>query len=134
MSVKEAGSARSSAAPVGWDGPPLRQASPAQSHCSPTPHLPGTRSRDRYGRERVLRLLAAFATQGATFGGRIVQTTVNAQPGTLNLDRDGKLINVFSFEILDGQIQTIRSIINPEKLQHLGYPLSSIGRKRQAPT
>ncbi|HTU80062.1 MAG TPA: RNA polymerase sigma-70 factor [Solirubrobacteraceae bacterium] len=87
-----------------------------------------------YGRERVLRLLAAFATQGAAIGGRIVQTTINSRPGTLNLDRDGKLINVFSFEILGGQIQAIRSIINPEKLKHLGYQLSDIGRKREAAT
>lgn len=87
-----------------------------------------------YGRGRVLRLLTAFATQGAALGGRIVQTTINAQPGTLNLDRDGNLINVFSFEFLDGQIHGIRSIINPEKLKHLGYPLSDIGRKRETAT
>jgi RNA polymerase sigma-70 factor (TIGR02957 family) len=82
-----------------------------------------------YGRGRVTRLLAAFAAQGRALGGRIVQTTINGQPGTLNLDEQGRLINVFSFEIRDGQIQAIRSIINPDKLDHLGYPLSAVGRK-----
>jgi RNA polymerase sigma-70 factor (TIGR02957 family) len=85
-----------------------------------------------YGRDRVVRLLNAFAVQGRSLGGHIVQTTINGQPGTLNLDHQGKLINVFSFEIADGQIQAIRSIINPEKLQHLGYQLSGIARRREA--
>jgi len=81
-----------------------------------------------YGRERVARLLEAFATQGRTRGGRIVQAKINGQPGTLNFDRFGGLINVFVFEIASGQLQTIRSIINPDKLRHLGYPLSDVGR------
>jgi len=86
------------------------------------------------GRDRVLRLLMMFARQGAALECRIVQSTINTQPGTLNLDSEGKLINVFSFEILDGKIQAIRSIINPDKLQHLGYQLSDIGRKQEQAT
>ena len=35
---------------------------------------------------------------------------------------------MFVFEIADGLIETIRSIINPDKLAHLGYPLSDVGR------
>lgn len=87
-----------------------------------------------YGRDRVARLLAAFAVQGRALGGRIVQTAINGQPGTLNLDARERLINVFSFEIADGQIQAIRSIINPDKLHHLGYPLSDAGRRQEATT
>lgn len=84
-----------------------------------------------YGRDRVARLLAAFALQGRALGGRIVRTRINGQPGTLNLDREGRLINVFCLEIADGQIQAIRSIINPDKLRHLGYPLSDVGRRQE---
>lgn len=84
-----------------------------------------------YGRDRVARLLAAFAAQGRALGGRIVQTPINGQPGTLNFDADGRLINVFSFEIAEGRIQAIRSIINPDKLHHLGYPLSDVGHRRE---
>ena len=57
-----------------------------------------------------------------------VGSTINGQAGTLNFDAHGPLINVFVFEIADGLIETIRSIINPDKLAHLGYPLSDVGR------
>jgi RNA polymerase sigma-70 factor (ECF subfamily) len=53
-------------------------------------------------------------------------TEVNGQPGPLVLDPDGRLINVFSVDIADGAVQVIRSVINPDKLQHLG-PLADIG-------
>ena len=43
-----------------------------------------------------------------------------AQPGALFLDGDGDLIGVMTLDIADGQIQGVRSIVNPDKLQHLG--------------
>jgi RNA polymerase sigma factor (sigma-70 family) len=85
-----------------------------------------------YGRERVVRLLAAFLPAYVAINGRIEPTEINGQPGTLNFDGDGKLINVFVFEIVDGTIQTIRSIINPDKLTHLGFPLSDLARAKPA--
>ena len=45
---------------------------------------------------------------------------VNGQPGAIFRDRDGKVLNTLALDILDGQIQTIRSVINPDKLGHLG--------------
>jgi RNA polymerase sigma-70 factor (TIGR02957 family) len=81
-----------------------------------------------YGRDRVARLLCAFASQFRDLDAQIRPAVINGQPGTLNLDADGQLINVFEFEVIDGCIQTIRSIINPDKLTHLGYPLSDVGR------
>jgi RNA polymerase sigma-70 factor (ECF subfamily) len=45
---------------------------------------------------------------------------VNRQPGAVFLDADGHLINVMALDIVDGVVQTVRSIINPEKLGHLG--------------
>jgi RNA polymerase sigma-70 factor, ECF subfamily len=36
------------------------------------------------------------------------------------LDRDGRLTNVRSLDIVDGAVQTVRSVIKPDKLQHLG--------------
>jgi RNA polymerase sigma-70 factor, ECF subfamily len=36
------------------------------------------------------------------------------------LDRDERLTNVWSLDIVDGAVQTVRSVINPDKLQHLG--------------
>jgi len=53
---------------------------------------------------------------------------VNGQPGAKFLDPEGRLINVMSLDVSDGVVVAIRSIVNPEKLQHLG-PLSPIGRR-----
>jgi RNA polymerase sigma-70 factor (ECF subfamily) len=33
---------------------------------------------------------------------------------------DGGLVNVISVDIAGGMVQTIRSVINPDKLHHLG--------------
>jgi RNA polymerase sigma-70 factor (ECF subfamily) len=45
---------------------------------------------------------------------------VNGQPGAIFRDRVGKVVNTWTLDILDGQIQTIRSVINPDKLGHVG--------------
>ena len=45
---------------------------------------------------------------------------VNGQPGAIFRDRDGKVLNALALDILDGQIQTIRSVQNPDKLGHVG--------------
>lgn len=84
-----------------------------------------------FGRPRVARLLAAFSREGTAITARVELTQINGQPGTLNFDAEDRLINVFAFEIAGGAIQSIRSIINPEKLGHLGYPLSPIARRAE---
>ena len=45
---------------------------------------------------------------------------VNGQPGALFRDRDGKVLHTLALDVLDGRIQTIRAVINPDKLAHLG--------------
>jgi RNA polymerase sigma-70 factor (ECF subfamily) len=50
---------------------------------------------------------------------------VNGGPGALLLDGDGQLVAVWTLEIGNGQIQTVSSIVNPEKLAHLG-PVSDL--------
>ncbi len=45
---------------------------------------------------------------------------VNGQPGAIFRDRDGKVLNTLALDIRDGQIQTIRSVSNPDKLGHVG--------------
>ena len=50
---------------------------------------------------------------------------VNGQPGVVFLDSDGRIASVMSVDVADGVIQTIRSIINPDKLSHLG-PVADI--------
>ena len=45
---------------------------------------------------------------------------VNGQPGAIFRDRDGKVLNTIALDVLDGRVQTIRSVINPDKLGHVG--------------
>ena len=49
---------------------------------------------------------------------------VNGQPGAMVVDSEGRVIYVFALDIVDDRVQAVRSVINPDKLQHLG-PLSS---------
>jgi RNA polymerase sigma-70 factor (ECF subfamily) len=45
---------------------------------------------------------------------------LNGQPGGIFRDRDRKVLCTLTLDILDGQIQAIRSVVNPDKLGHLG--------------
>ncbi|MEV7405232.1 RNA polymerase sigma-70 factor [Streptomyces sp. NPDC091267] len=45
---------------------------------------------------------------------------INGQPGAIFRDRDGKVLHTMVLDVLDGQVQIIRSVINPDKLNHLG--------------
>ncbi|WP_406331065.1 RNA polymerase sigma-70 factor [Streptomyces sp. NBC_00203] len=73
-----------------------------------------------FGAENVARLLAAIATPFVRIGGVVEPHEVNGQPGAVVRDRDGKVVNTLGLDILDGRIQAIRSVINPDKLGHVG--------------
>jgi hypothetical protein len=45
---------------------------------------------------------------------------VNGGPGARYVDAQERLIAVVGLEIADGQITSISSIVNPDKLTHLG--------------
>jgi RNA polymerase sigma-70 factor (ECF subfamily) len=72
------------------------------------------------GAENVARLFAALAAPFIATGGVVESHRMNGQPGAIFRDRDGKVVNTWSLDIHDGQIQTIRTIINPDKLAHVG--------------
>ena len=72
------------------------------------------------GAENVAQLLAAVFPLMARIDVTFEQHEVNGQPGAIFRDRDGKVLHILTLEVLDGQIQTIRSVINPDKLGHLG--------------
>ena len=71
------------------------------------------------GRERVARTLSAGMTALARHGVRIQVTEVNGQPGAVAIDAQNRLVGVMGLDITDGQIQTIHSMANPDKLRHL---------------
>lgn len=78
------------------------------------------------GADNVARLFAAFAPlMRETI--LVEPHEVNGQPGAVIRDRDHKVLAIMAVDILDGRIQTIRSVINPDKLEHLG-PLADAWR------
>lgn len=65
------------------------------------------------GRQRVAQFLVALAREFRTVDVRLRPAEINGQPGAITSDKDGNIINVFSLDITDGQVQTIRAILNP---------------------
>ncbi len=72
------------------------------------------------GAENVSRALAALSPLFTRIGAEVESRQVNGQPGAIFRDRDGKVLTAWVIDILDGQIQTIRSVSNPDKLGHVG--------------
>ncbi|MCX4671497.1 RNA polymerase sigma-70 factor [Streptomyces sp. NBC_01381] len=72
------------------------------------------------GAENVARLLASVYPLLTRIDVTFEPHEVNGQPGAVFRDRDGKVLHTLALDVLDGQIQTIRSVINPDKLSHLG--------------
>jgi RNA polymerase sigma-70 factor, ECF subfamily len=73
-----------------------------------------------FGAENVARVLAAIVAPFVRIGGVVESHQVNGQPGAIFRDRDGKVLNTWTLDILDGRIQTIRTVLNPDKLGHVG--------------
>jgi RNA polymerase sigma-70 factor (ECF subfamily) len=72
------------------------------------------------GSVNVARVLAAAVTPLVRIGVKVEAHQVNGQPGAIFRDRHGKVLNTLVLDILDGQIQTIRAVSNPDKLGHVG--------------
>jgi Sigma-70, region 4/SnoaL-like domain len=77
-------------------------------------------ARALHGRARVARQLIAGMRALARFGITWRREEVNGQPGALFFDREARLIGVMSLDVAEGQIQAVSSIVNPDKLRHLG--------------
>jgi RNA polymerase sigma-70 factor, ECF subfamily len=72
------------------------------------------------GADNVTRVLASIFPLLAKIDARVEQREVNGQPGAIVRDRDGKVAGTLTLDVLDGQIQTIRAVANPDKLRHVG--------------
>jgi RNA polymerase sigma-70 factor (ECF subfamily) len=77
------------------------------------------------GRDQVAKVLLGWFRQAKTVGLRLELAEVNGQAGAVSRDAEGRLINVLGLDIADGRVTAVRSIVNPEKLGHLG-PLADI--------
>jgi RNA polymerase sigma-70 factor (ECF subfamily) len=83
-----------------------------------------------FGRDRVAAFVLALFEQATRLGVAVEPVLVNGGPGIVTHDPEGKIVSVLSLEVLDGVIQTVRSIVNPDKLQHLGT-VSDMARLRR---
>ena len=72
------------------------------------------------GAENVARVLASMLSSLIRMGVEVDPHEVNGQPGAIFRYRDGKVLNTWTLDVLDGRIQTIRSVQNPDKLGHVG--------------
>ena len=84
-------------------------------------------ARALHGRAKVARtLIKGWRHAGTRVSGLTARRQeVNGQPGALLLDREGRLIGVVILDVAEGQIHAVRSIVNPDKLRHLG-PLADL--------
>jgi len=72
------------------------------------------------GIDNVARMLGGLGQRFAGTGLSAEPHEVNTQPGAVIRDADGKVINVLALDVVGGRIQVIRSVINPDKLHHVG--------------
>ncbi len=78
-------------------------------------------ARSLRGRARVARTLLAWGRQGQRFPGASLRPVdVNGQPGALLRDGRQRVISVMALEVDAGHIRAVSSIVNPDKLRHLG--------------
>jgi hypothetical protein len=77
-------------------------------------------ARSIIGAEKVARVLASTFPWLVGIDVMLELRDVNGQPGAIFRDRDNKVLFTVMLDVLDGQIQTIRSVSDPDKLGHLG--------------
>jgi len=72
------------------------------------------------GADNVARLLASYFPWLIRIDVTWEPHEVNGQPGAIVRDRDGNVLSAMALDVLDGRIQAIRSVQNPDKLGHVG--------------
>ncbi|GAB3495379.1 RNA polymerase sigma-70 factor [Nocardiopsis coralliicola] len=72
------------------------------------------------GAAKIARLLAGALPSVLEVGATIEPCDVNGGAGAVLQDAQGQVVTVIALEVLDGQIQAVRAVSNPDKLAHLG--------------
>ena len=72
------------------------------------------------GADNVARVLASVFPVLARIDASVEPCELNGQPGAILRDRDGKVGGTMTLDVLGGRIQAIRSVVNPDKLGHMG--------------
>jgi len=89
-----------------------------------------------YGAVKAARVLVAAVPPLLAVGATFERRELNGHPGAVLHDSNGNVVATLTLEILDGQIQTSRSVTSPEKLRHLGPvgDLRAVARLRRETT
>jgi RNA polymerase sigma-70 factor (ECF subfamily) len=72
------------------------------------------------GVDNVARVLASYFPLLSRIGATLEPHEVNGAPGAILRDRDGNVGGTMTLDVLGGRIQTIRAVLNPDKLGHVG--------------
>jgi RNA polymerase sigma-70 factor (TIGR02957 family) len=75
------------------------------------------------GAERIARFLSGLGRLGERLGLHARFAEVNGLPGFLAVDREGRIASVTVLEMADGKVHGVYSVVNPDKLRHLGEVL-----------
>ncbi len=89
-------------------------------------------ARSVVGAAKVARLLASFFAGLGRIDVTLEPREVNGQPGAIFRDRDRKVLSILTLDVLDGQIQMVRSVSNPDKLGHVGQVADAWAVAREA--
>jgi RNA polymerase sigma-70 factor (ECF subfamily) len=73
-----------------------------------------------YGRERVMRFVFGLMRLVGRMGVTFRPSEINGEPGVIARAPDGSIVSVLSIQVADGQVISLRSVVNPDKLAHLG--------------
>ncbi|WP_406117758.1 RNA polymerase sigma-70 factor [Streptomyces sp. NBC_00989] len=84
------------------------------------------------GAGNTARLLASVVPALVRVEVTLEPREVNGQPGAIFRDRDGRVLTAWTLDVLDGRVQTIRSVTNPDKLAHLGPVADAWALSREA--
>lgn len=82
-----------------------------------------------HGRGPVAMLIGSLMSRMAGAGIRVELTAVGAEPAALLIDPEDHLIGVWSLVLTaDASVQAVHGMVNPDKLRHLGLPLTTLTR------
>jgi RNA polymerase sigma factor (sigma-70 family) len=82
------------------------------------------------GRLAVARLFAGLFRRFGRIGVSLRPAWVNGRPGAVFRDAADRVVAVMCLDIAGGRIRTARSVVNPDKLGHLG-PVSDLGLRHK---
>ena len=84
------------------------------------------------GRLRLARRFVGLLRRGRLLGISLRLAWVNGSPGAVMYDAEGLVISVVELDVAGGVVQAIHSVVNPDKLGHLG-PVSDLARLPEQP-